>query len=242
MRTCGINYFWAFLFTGFSFTGFSQITSGKIIFERKTNLQKKYKDAEGGGGWLKNLKSPKIDMFELYFNDSISVFRPVESDLKEEMDWATMKNTVYQDHSNNTRISVLNVWGQKIYIKDSTVNRTWKVTESKRKIGKYECRKALWQPNDSTRIYAWFSEEILPSTGPETFTGLPGAILGLATEDGGVVYFAKSVEILNPDFEKIIPSTGKNKLFTEQELKTKLEKDFGNQKWGKTMLTELFMW
>jgi GLPGLI family protein len=46
---------------------------------------------------------------------------------------------------------------------------------------------------DSSKIYAWFSNEILPSVGPEGFCGLPGAILGLATEDGGVIYFAKTV-------------------------------------------------
>ena len=28
------------------------------------------------------------------------------------------------------------------------------------------------QKNDTTRIYAWYTDEILPSTGPETFNGL----------------------------------------------------------------------
>ncbi len=77
--------------------------------------------------------------------------------------------------------------------------------------------------------------------GPETFRGLPGAILGLATEDGGVVYFAKKVEILKPDFEKVTPKVGK-KVYTDKELRTKLEADFGKEPWGKGLVAELFMW
>ena len=126
-------------------------------------------------------------------------------------------------------------------MQDSLINRQWKITESKRTLGSYECRKAIYQMNDSSRIYAWFSEDIVPSVGPETFRGLPGAILGLATEDGGVVYFAKKVEVLKPDFTKITPKAGK-KVYTHQELKTKLEADFAKEPWGRGMVQELFMW
>jgi hypothetical protein len=47
-----------------SMSGSSQVTSGKIVFERKTNLLKKYTD-DRMKAWLKD-KKVKIDMFELY--------------------------------------------------------------------------------------------------------------------------------------------------------------------------------
>lgn len=225
------------------FTGFSnaQITAGKITYERKTNLFKRFKDPNMVK-WIGEKNKTKIEVFELYFNDSLSVFLPAEVIGKDELSWATNKNTVSQNLKQGTRYSILNVWGENLYVQDSTVKREWKITESKRKIGKYECRKAIWVVNDSTRIYAWFSDEIIPSVGPETFTGLPGAILGVATEDGGVIYFAKTVEILNPIFSEITPKVGKNKTMTVEELRAKLVKQFGSRPEMKGYIQDLFMW
>ena len=94
------------------------------------------------------------------------------------------------------QVSILSIFGQDIYIKDSLPARPWKITDSKRVINGYNCRKAVYQKNDSTRIYAWYTTSITPSVGPEGFCGLPGLIMGIATEDGGIIYFAKKVELL----------------------------------------------
>lgn len=219
----------------------AQITSGKIVFERKTNLYKKFKD-DNVKEWIKEIDKSKVDYFELYFNDSMSMFMPQESDLKERMSWATSKNTTYQNFNSKSTLSIKSVWGELLYVEDSMKKREWKITESKRVISGYSCRKAIWEMNDTTRIYVWYTDDIVPSVGPESFCGLPGAILGLATEDGGVIYFAKSVEITKPSIEQLSPKTGKNKIYETAELKTKLEKDFGKNPWGKAMIRELFSW
>ncbi|MCK6648982.1 MAG: GLPGLI family protein, partial [Bacteroidia bacterium] len=217
----------------------AQITQGKIIYERKTNLYKKYKD-DDVKEWLREEDKNKVDVFELYFTDSSSVFKPQDSDLKERMSWATSKNVVYQQYAQNKRLTIKSLWGEKMYVEDTLYKREWKITDSKRVISGYNCRKAIWQANDSTRIYAWYCEEIVPSIGPESFYGLPGAILGLATEDGGVIYFAKTIEVSKPSMDAVIPKKGKNKIYTSAELKTKLEKDFGKNPWGKAMIKEAF--
>lgn len=219
----------------------AQITSGKIVFERKTNLYKKFKD-DNVKDWIKEIDKSKVDYFELYFNDSMSMFMPQESDLKERMSWATSKNITYQNFNSKSTLSIKSVWGELLYVQDTLKKREWKVTESKRVISGYTCRKAIWEMNDSTRIYVWYTDDIIPSVGPETFAGLPGAILGLATEDGGVIYFAKSVEVTKPTIEQLTPKTGRNKVYATAELKTKLEKDFGKNPWGKAMIRELFSW
>jgi len=156
------------------------------------------------------------------------------------MSWATSKNVVVENFNKNYRLTIKELWGDKLYMEDTLNKRTWKITESKRVISSYTCRKAIWQANDSTRIYAWYCDEIIPSIGPESFYGLPGAILGIATEDGGVVYFAKSVEIINPDMSVLIPKKGRNKIYSSAELKTKLLKDFGKDSWGKAMIKDTF--
>ena len=219
----------------------AQITSGKIVFERKTNLYKKFKD-DNVKDWIKEIDKSKVDYFELYFNDSMSMFMPQESELKERMSWATSKNTTYQNFNTLSTLTIKSVWGELLYVQDSLKKREWKITESKRVISGYNCRKAIWEMNDSTRIYVWYTDDIVPSVGPESFWGLPGAILGLATEDGGVIYFAKSVEVTKPAIEQLTPKIGRNKVYATAELKTKLEKDFGKNPWGKAMIKDLFSW
>jgi len=216
-----------------------QITEGKIVYERKTNLFKKYKDS-WSREWIKEENKTKLDMFELYFNDSLTAFKPQESDLKEKMSWTTNKNSVYQNLKQNSRLTIKSIWGEDAYVRDSLCPRTWKITESKRTICGFLCRKAIWQVNDSTRIYAWYCNEISVSTGPESFIGLPGAILGLATEDGGVIYFAKTVEPVRQEMEKLLPKKTKSKIYSSAELRAKLEKDFGKERWGKEMIHEAF--
>lgn len=237
-RSINICLLLSFLFCGWS-DSIAQITSGKIVYERKTNLYKKFKD-EDVRDWLKGEDKNKTDFFELYFNDSISVFKPQESDLKEKMSWATSKNIVYQNFTKNYRLTIKEVWGEQLYIEDTLNIRKWKITGSKRIISGYNCQKATWQANDTTRIHAWYCDEIIPNVGPESFYGLPGAILGIATEDGGVIYFAKSIEVNKPDMPALIPKKGKNKIYSPAELKVKLTKDFGKNSWGKAMIKDLF--
>ncbi len=221
-----------------NFPVFSQITHGKITYERKTNLHKKFKGESKD--WIKNSDKTKIDMFELYFNDSISAFALEESDLKEKMSWATNKNSVYQNSKTNKRLTIMSIWGEEFFLSDSLRFRQWKITESKRNICGYSCRKALWQANDTTRIYAWYCDEISVSVGPESFVGLPGAILGLATEDGGVVYFAKKIETTEQALEKIVSKKTKSKIYKTSELKETLEKQFGKKPWAKEELNNIF--
>jgi GLPGLI family protein len=218
----------------------AQIGYGKITYERKTNLYKKFRNNGDVKEWLREEDKNKVDLFELYFNDSMSVFKPQESDLVERMSWATSKNVVYQDKSKGTRLTEKTIWGEKFLVEDSVRRFTWKITDSKRKICGYQCRKAIWVANDTTRLYAWFCSEIMPSIGPESFVGLPGAILGLATEDGGVIYFAKSIEIVKQEPVALSPKKTKVKLYKVSELRGQLEKQYGKEKWGKIMIYNNF--
>ncbi len=217
----------------------AQINGAKITFERKTNLYKKFKENNDIQRWVKEEDKIKIDFFELYISDTFSLFKPQESELREVLSWATSKNSVYQNFNTNSRYLIKTIWGEELHLSDSLFKRPWKITESSRKIAGYSCRKAIWQANDSTRIYAWFSYDIIPSSGPESFNGLPGTILGLATEDGGVVYFATKVEIIKPAPSLfILPK--KKKIYSVPELKADLTKQYGHEKWFKTMLHEQF--
>ncbi len=218
----------------------AQIAYGKITYERKTNLHKRFKYWEDAKEWIKERDKIKVDEFELVFNDTVSVFKPNDSNIREEFEWATNKNTTFQYLNQNIRLTYKTIWGEEFFLKDSLSARAWKITESTRNIAGYTCRKAIWTENDSSRIYAWYTNEIVSSTGPESFNGLPGTILGLATEDGGVIYFAKKVEIIRPSVLAFVPPKTKKKPVKTEELKQQLIKDYGKHKWGKVMIINNF--
>lgn len=233
-------FLFALLFCG-SFTA-QYITSGRITYERRTNLEKRYVD-QRMRRMINDDNKIRNESFTLTFDDSISVFKPVPVEKTDGMmSWMTTKNSYLQNLNSKRQISILALFGQDVYVNDSLPNRNWKVTDNKRIIAGYECRKAIYQKNDSTRIYAWYSPALVPSVGPEGFCGLPGTILGVASEDGGVIYFAKKVDVAKPANSELKLEIGKSKVFTLLELRQKLEKEYGNTPWGKGLFDDLFRW
>lgn len=231
----------SFIVIGFSMN--AQITEGRIVFERKTNLKKKFGDNERMANFLTEENKIRIEQFELYFDGNNSIFKVIEEDEPAQgfMKYMTSRNTVYQDLAKREKFIIMDLYGNPAYLRDSMPERQWKVTESKRKIGGYLCRKAIWEKNDSTRIYAWFSVDIVPTVGPEGFDGLPGAILGLATEDGGLIYFAKEVEAMKVPEGKLNYEEPKKDVYNKKELRELLEVKMG--KWVKPKdLDEMFSW
>lgn len=232
-----LSFFGCWIIT---YSCFCQIKSGVITYERKVNLVKKFENSKSKK-WIGD-KKIKLDYFELHFNGNKSLFKPSEIINPTKNDWVTSRNTVYQNLNNNTRISIYSMWGESVYVGDSIVKREWKITDRKRVISGYECRRAIWEKDDTTKIYAWFSNKIVPSTGPETFNGLPGTILGLATEDGGVVYFAKNIKEAYVDPDNLKPSTRKKEIFKEKQLRDKLEKRAKSSPWMSRLVNEVFAW
>jgi hypothetical protein len=71
---------------------------------------------------------------------------------------------------------------------------------------------------------------------------LPGTILGLATEDGGVVYFAKIIEEKFQNIDEITSDIKIKKFYTEQELKDELIKKSKSNPWMGRVVNYLFDW
>ncbi len=214
-------------------TSFAQITSGKIVFYRKMNLKKMFKDNPRVAPMLNDDVTWSVDSFALYFDENRSAFVPIEGDEIEKgfMKMLTPQNSTYKNFSQNERTVEMVMMGTPMTIKDSLKDRVWKVTDSKRKIAGYNCRKSMLELNDTTRLYAWFTSDIVGAIGPEGFDGLPGAILGFANEEGTIVYFAKRVEAMAPPAEILTPKGKSKDVFKEEELKALLLEKMG--KWVK---------
>ncbi|HLU86389.1 MAG TPA: GLPGLI family protein, partial [Taishania sp.] len=132
--------------------------------------------------------------------------------------------------------------GAPIFVIDSLPKREWKITDKIRKICNYECQQAVFEYDDSTRIYAYFTSAITPHIGPETYWDLPGAILGLATEDGSVTYFATKVEERKIDMELYLPKFNDKKAKTKEDVIERAKKDFKFEKGIDKFIKEIFIW
>lgn len=216
------------------------IKAGKITYERKTNLHKKFPD-EQTRKWIGPDKY-RVDNFDLYFNDTISYFTIQEGPSQTRGDWATVKNTHITFLNKRYRHSLLNIMGEEVVVVDSLKSRQFKRLGKKREIAGFKCQMVRFDQDDSTRLYAWYCDAILPSVGPETYLGLPGAILGLANEDGGVVYFATKVEAMQPNFKLLLPKYRADKGITEEQTRVMLVEKMKGSPWAKMVLKELFMW
>ncbi len=214
-------------------TSFAQMTSGKIVFYRKMNLKKMFKDNPRVAPMLNDDITWNVDSFALYFDENRSAFLPIEGDEMERgmMKMLTPQNSTYKNLAENERTVEMVMMGTPMTIKDTVKQRVWKVTDSRRRIAGYMCRKSVLEINDTTRLYAWFTSDIVPAIGPEGFDGLPGAILGFANEEGSIVYFAKRVEAMEPSEETMTPQGKSKDVFKEDELKALLLERMG--KWIK---------
>ncbi len=239
----GIKYSLIAILVGLAFSSSAQvITKGKITYERRTNLLKKFDD-ERMRQMINEKNKIKTEEFTLFFTDSVSNFAYLPPEAGgDQMSWMTMKNAVFVNLKTETKNVYYDMWGTQLVVNDSLSQRVWKITDKTRDIAGYKCTRAIWQKNDTTRIYAWFTTDIAPSVGPETIGGLPGAILGLATEDGGVVYFAKKVEPITPSTDQLTPPKKKGKEMTGKEMKKDLEEKMAGQPFGPRVINEMFFW
>jgi hypothetical protein len=79
-----------------------------------------------------------------------------------------------------------------------------------------ESRKIHWSINylvarifDSVVVIAFYTDEIIPTSGPESFGGLPGMILGLAIPRLHTTWYATKLEVMDNPGAIIPPKTGK---------------------------------
>ncbi len=200
------------------------LTQGKIEFERKTNTHRLYLSEESDS-WSELFKKqiPQFDItyFDLYFTDNKSVYRPGKEVEVKKLDFfeaPAVENIVYKDLRQQTAISQKQIFESQFLITDSIRQLQWKILPETREIAGYNCRKALTRICDSVVVVAFYTDEIVPSSGPESFSGLPGMILEIAIPRLYSTWTAVKVEGLNSSDEKKMLAPAKGKKATDAEM------------------------
>lgn len=215
------------------------ITSGKIEFERRTNVHRLFFSDENMGSFMDMIKKSipqfRNDYFDLTFTEGKTLYKPGrDSDVPKRLGFMgqtpASENTVFMDLLSGTGSSQKQVYEQQFLITDSLVKLEWKILPETRTIAGFECRKALTKICDSVVVVAFYTEEIIPSGGPESFHGLPGMILGLAVPRLYTTWFATKLELINPAEENKITAPQKGKKATQKEMITAINNGIKN--WG----------
>ena len=192
------------------------ISSGKIKFERKINMHRLYFTDEEMNSWDEMFKKMfpqfQVNLFELSFNETQSLYKTAKDNPESKMaffgDAPGTSNTVFKDLEKGTATSQKQIFESSFLISDSIPQYEWKLQPETRTIAGFECKKALTRICDSVVVVAFYTEEIPCSSGPESFGGLPGMILGIAIPRLYATWFATSLELTNQPTTP--PTKGKN--------------------------------
>jgi GLPGLI family protein len=185
------------------------VTQGVIEFEKTINM---YKAIEAISGTQNQQTTQKVERYKLEhsqfvklrstlsFNAKATLFKPLEPTEQEIEEskitpLANQFNIVYKDLSTDTLFLEKNIFGKTFNVKDVAREIKWKLTSETRNIAGYDCKRANGVILDSIYIVAFYAKEIPISSGPETFMGLPGMILGIAFPYEHVTWFATNVKI-----------------------------------------------
>ncbi|MGX5690503.1 GLPGLI family protein [Arcticibacter tournemirensis] len=184
------------------------VTEGTIEFEKSVNmyalirkninkdnesfLQPAFEQYRKSQPQFKKLKS------NLTFSKDRTLFRPVEETETNAgffgaSPMVSQNNIIYTNLTTASSIAQKKVFEETFLVKDSIRKINWKITTEMRDIAGYQCRRANAIVLDSIYVVAFYAEKIPVSGGPESFTGLPGMILGLALPHENITWFATKV-------------------------------------------------
>lgn len=220
-------------------------TSGTIEYEKRVNMYGVIKAvinkdneswyAPAFEAYKKGNPQFKVLKSTLTFGSNKTLYAPIADDAPPSNSWfsdmplAQQINTVYTDLNTNLSTTSKKVFDDAFLVRDTARKINWKITDETREIAGYMCRRANAIVMDSIYVVAFYSDEIPVSGGPESFSGLPGMILGLALPHENVTWFATKVTDL-PIPEASLKVPAKGKVVTYNSLKTTLTKAM--EGWG----------
>jgi GLPGLI family protein len=218
-----------FSFFFFTIGAFAQNTSGKITYERKKEWIKlndklpwiSEEEKERSERVWGNNKRPPVP-YALYFNGDKSIYFEPERENEYGYSWKKEEYKIIRDYGKNESSDIIETLNKK-YIVEGIPEYKWKIHNEIKEVAGYLCMKAeTYNPVCDQKVYAWFTDQIPISGGPEGYHGLPGMILELDVDDGTVLVTASKVEISTTSVELPLPKKIKGKKIERTELNARL--------------------
>lgn len=221
-------------------------TQGVIEFEKRVNIYALIKDqvkrnpnvsyyAQAQEDYQKKNPQFKILKSSLTFSKDQTLYQPTSEELITnsffDFESSNQNNIIATNTAAGTSVAQKKVFDETYLLSDSTRKINWKITNEFRNIAGYDCRRANALIMDSVYVVAFYTDEIPLSGGPESFTGLPGMILGVALPYEHITWFATAVTDAPVTDVKQLKAPSKGKPVNSKQLTTILKgatKDWGN--------------
>ncbi len=202
----------------------------KIEYEKTTSVRQLMKDLQEGNSWYEQNKDrypvSMLNYYEFIGDTARSIYKPGKDVPLDPRVWYRPvgdKNVVYNDYRNGTTVSQKPVFEETFLMEDSMLKIKWKITSDLRNIAGYDCHKAIGVINDSIAVFAFYTDELLITGGPEGIHGLPGMILGMGIPRLHATWFATKVQVFDVNMKLVTPPA-KGKKVNRSSLMSKLGK------------------
>jgi GLPGLI family protein len=186
--------------------GKTQITEGSIRYLVTHNWSKKIaavdyiskQQKERNAYMWGNTSEWKI-YSNLYFTPSETAFQDSEekAEVSGENSYSWRKDAYFikRNFATNKESDVIQILGKIYIIEDTLQAPNWKILNNLKEIAGHQCMNAFWQDTvKNQKVSAWFALDMPISGGPERFFGLPGMILEVDINDGGMLLTADRIE------------------------------------------------
>lgn len=150
-----------------------------------------------------------VNYYEFVGNTEKSLFRETKEPVLDARSWYQPfgdKNIVYNDYKAGKTITQKPVFEETFLVEDSLLQIRWKLTADTRTIAGFDCRKAIGFIHDTLAVFAFYTDEILVTGGPEGIQGLPGMILGVGIPRLHTTWFATKVEVNSVPISNVMPA------------------------------------
>ncbi len=181
-----------------------QIPEGVITYEVKVNVHRTSpKERESMKSRIPEFRTSQ---YQLFFNPNESLYKPVEEEEDEDeniehgggavrMRFHQPRIEMYFDQAAARQITQQEFMGKEYLIEDSLQVSPWKFGIETKTVMGYACKQAMfYNEQRKQQVVAWYTPQLRPFLGPETFNTLPGAILEVDLNDGERVMTAKSLD------------------------------------------------
>lgn len=204
------------------------IRSGKVVYEEVAKIEI---HLDGDAAALAaSLPKERKSQKSLVFNENASLYTNVkqaeasEDAMAESGGMMVMvrmqepDNKMYTDFAGKKQIEQREFMTRMFLIEKELGVSDWKITGNTKDIIGYTCQEAVREPNDSTRIVAWFTPAIPIPSGPAEYLNLPGLVLAVDLDNGRRTLTAKTIEPMEVD-NKMLAKPKEGKKTTEAEFK-----------------------
>ncbi len=164
----------------------------------------------------------------LYLTPTESKYEDSEEKAEPDDEGYSWRKEVYyikRNFATNTMYDVLQILGKTYIVEDSLRAPDWKILNDLKDVAGHICMKASWEDTvKQQKVIAWFAMDIPVSAGPERFFGLPGLILEVDINDGGMLLSADKIDLKKLGAELDLPKKLKGKKISEAEYIALLQK------------------